>query len=59
MKAFIVETAILAIVALVVAKHFFRSRRAAAVLNRLLLAGWAYVAMVLLFAFFQVAREGW
>lgn len=59
MKLFLIELAILSLVSLIVAATFFRSRRAGEILRRLRVAGWAYVAMVLLLAGLQVAREYW
>jgi hypothetical protein len=58
-KLFLIELAILSLVSLLVAATLFRSRRAGEILRRLRLAGWAYVAMVLLLAGLQVARAYW
>ncbi len=59
MRAFILGGGLLALAALIVASRFFHSRRADVVLARLRLAGWAYVALVLLMAGIQFWRGDW
>ncbi|MCZ2109911.1 MAG: hypothetical protein LC118_10165 [Dehalococcoidia bacterium] len=59
MKVFLIELAILSLVALIVAATFFRSRRATEILRRIRLVGWAYVVMVIVLAGIQAARAYW
>lgn len=57
MKLFLIEVAVLSLAALIVASYFFRSSRATVVLRKLRLAGWAYVALVIVMAAIQFLRS--